>query len=147
MTNWKIDLCPLQISQKCLKQKIMKDEEYSGVNKEGVPFLSHNRNPERKWVAELVSQLSDVGATKSAILLACPFRLQEDSAISDTVFISGQERGRGSLRILHLFYLGKKSVAYTPSRSSLPSYRLVLSVNHLSTPSSKEGDKAEGVWG
>lgn len=85
----------------------------SGVNKEGVPFLSHNRNPERKWVAELVSRLSDVGATKSAILLACPFQLQEDSAISDTVFISGQERGRGSLGSC-IYFIWERKVLPTP---------------------------------
>lgn len=55
-------------------------------------------------------------------------------------------RGRGSLRILHLFYQEKKSIAYNPTRSSLPSYRPVLSVDHLSTPRSKEGDRAGGVW-
>lgn len=124
----------------------MKDAKYSGVNKEGVPFLSRNRNSGRKWLAELVPRLNDVGATKSAIFLACPLWLQDDAAISDTVSISSQERGRGSLRPLRLFYQGKKSVAYTSSRSSLPSYRPVLSVDHLSTPSSKDGDKAGGVW-
>lgn len=138
----------MEKNKKCFKLQIMKNSQYSDLNKLDAYFFTHNKKFWRKVSPGIGSVAQwcwghQICSSPGLFFMVARWLLLFQT--SHPYLLRRKRGGGGGPKMLHTFYKERQSISYAPSRSPLTSHWPVQSLNDLSIPCIKEGDQSRSL--